>query len=307
MRKGTSLSLAAAVLLVGALAPAKRHDEPCAATSKVTRKGCRHGATDDYWFAVGTCTNVSADSARAACLADAKMAFKEAIQLCGDQFTARQDLCEAIGQGRYDPSIDPARFLSPMETAAHPNPYLPLVPGTVRHYKGEGELVTVTVTDQTKVILGVATIVVSDVVHAETGGALIEDTLDYFAQDVDGNVWYMGELSQAYENGELASLEGSWQAGVDGAKPGIVMKAMPTVGDTYRQEFALDNAEDAAEVISTTASESVPAASCSGACVVTREFTPLEPDTEENKYYAAGIGQILGIDVETGARTELVP
>jgi hypothetical protein len=307
MMMRTALTLAAALLLIGGQASAKRHDGACALTSKVARKACRNEVTDDYWIAVGTCVNLSADDARSSCLTDAKSALKEALQSCGEGFVAREDLCAALGQDRHDPVIDQARFLSPAETAANPNPYLPLVPGTVRHYKGDGELITVTVTDQTRVILGVTTIVVTDVVVAETGGAPLEDTLDFFAQDVDGNVWYMGELSQAFENGEVASLEGSWRGGVDGAKPGIVMKAAPKVGDTYRQEFALGNAEDAAEVTSITASESVPAASCSGNCVVTREFTPKEPGAEENKYYAPGIGQILGIDLETGARTELIP
>jgi hypothetical protein len=218
--KGTVLTL---ILLVGTVALAKRHDAACTLTSKAARKACRSEATDGHWIAVGTCTNVSADAARPACVGEGEAALKEATQVCGEQFDTREALCDALGQDRYDPPIDPAKFLSPAETAAHPNPYLPLIPGTVRHYKGGGELITVTVTNETTVIVGVKAIVVTDVVVAEAGGATLEDTIDYFAQDVDGNVWYMGELSRAFENGEVASLEGSWRAGVDGAKPGIVM------------------------------------------------------------------------------------
>jgi len=133
-----------------------------------------------------------------------------------------------------------------------------------------------------------------------------EDTDDWMTQDVEGNVWYFGEISKTYEDGELTDIEGSWTAGVDGAKPGILMKAAPEVGDVYRQEFALGEAEDAGEVVSTTGSATVPAASCSGSCVVTRDFTPIEPDGEEFKYYLSGVGLILEENPETGGRVELV-
>ena len=116
---------------------------------------------------------------------------------------------------------------------------------------------------------------------------------------------FLPELSRGFENGQLVSLEGSWEAGVEGARPGIIMKAAPMVGDLYRQEFSLANAEDVAEVTSTTGTESVPAASCSGTCVVTRDFSPLEPDAEEQKFYAPGVGVILEIE-EDGGRVELV-
>src|SRR5262245_57280172 len=185
-----------------------------------------------------------------------------------------------------------------------PIPLYPLEPGTTGTYVGGGETDTVTVTNETRLIAGVTCIVVHDTVSA--GGAVTEDTEDFFAQDVDGNVWYFGELSQEFENGELTSLEGSWRAGVDGASPGIIMRAMPAVGDTYRQEFAFGNAEDAAEVQSTTGSATVPATSCAGTCLVTREFTPLEPDADEQKYYAPGIGMILEVETATGVRNELV-
>jgi hypothetical protein len=115
----------------------------------------------------------------------------------------------------------------------------------------------------------------------------------------------LGELAQTFENGRLTDLEGSWTAGRDGAKPGMIMKAAPQVGDTYRQEFAPGDAEDAAEV-SATASATVPAASCGGTCVQRRDFTPIEPDVEEHKFYAPGIGLILELDVENGERGELV-
>jgi hypothetical protein len=278
----------------------------CDKTSKAARSACKSAAKEDYFLAVGNCNNLSSDAARKACISAAKATAKEGGEECKDQLEARKALCEQLGQTAYDPVIDPNNFLTPAQTAANPNPYLPLVPGTVRTYEGPDETITVTVTNETKVILGVTTIVVRDVV-VDDMDVPVEDTDDWFAQDVAGNVWYFGELSKSFENGELESLGGSWTAGVDGAKPGIVMKANPMVGDVYRQEFALGNAEDAGEVISTTGTESTPGASCTNECLVTRDFTPLEPGAEENKYYKAGVGLILEIDLETGERVELQP
>jgi hypothetical protein len=117
--------------------------------------------------------------------------------------------------------------------------------------------------------------------------------------------WYFGEIARNYDNGDLANLDGSWRAGVDGAQPGIVMRARPRVGEVYRQEFRLGDAEDLAQVLSLSGNAAVPAASC-GDCVVTREFTPLEPDLVERKFYAPGIGLILEVDLETGERVERV-
>jgi hypothetical protein len=277
----------------------------CHQTSDAGRTACEHGAQDDYWIAVGTCDNLSRDAARKRCLADANGTLDEAKNECSDQFAAHEDLCADLGQAPYDPLIKPSNFLSREQTAAHPNPYFPLVPGTQWVYQGGGETITVTVTDETREFLGVTATEVTDVV-VDAEGEPVEDTLDWFAQDTSGNVWYFGELSKGFENGELVGIEGSWKAGADGAKPGIIMKAAPAAGNVYRQEFALGTAEDAAEVLSTTGSESVPAASCSGNCVVTRDFTPLEPGVDENKYYAPGVGLILEVDPLTGDRTELV-
>ena len=137
-------------------------------------------------------------------------------------------------------------------------------------------------------------------------GAVKEDTLDWFAQDKQGNVWYFGESTQEFEDGLPVSLEGSWRAGVDGALPGIVMKGNPAVTNLYRQEFLLGSAEDMAKVLSTSATAVTPAASCRGNCVLTHEFTPIEPDLNERKYYAPNVGFILEIDQATGDRLELV-
>ena len=280
-------------------------DGPCSETADAAYKACQNEVNDDYWIAIGNCLNISDPEEREECLEEAEAERRDARALCREQLEARLDLCEDLGEGRYDPEIDPDDFVDPAEIgdSVDPNPYFPLVPGTTLVYQGGSETVTFTVTDDTKEILGVTTAVIHDVV--EDNGEVIEDTNDWFAQDEDGNVWYFGEIAQDFEDGELVSIDGSWTAGVDFAKPGIIMKADPEVGDVYRQEFSLGNAEDAAEVLSLTGSATVPAASCTD-CLITEDFTPIEPDAAEHKYYKPGVGLILELNPETGDRLELV-
>jgi hypothetical protein len=129
-----------------------------------------------------------------------------------------------------------------------------LDPGTVWVYEGRTEdgfeRVVVTVVPETRVILGVECRVVIDRVYLD--GELIEETYDWYVQDLKGNVWYFGEESHEIENGKVVSTDGSWEAGVNGAKPGYIMLAMPKVGDRYRQEYYLGEAEDVAEVTALT-------------------------------------------------------
>ena len=179
------------------------------------------------------------------------------------------------------------------------------------HIKSTFNNTVVTVTDKTKLIEGVTCRVVNDLVMED--GEPIEDTDDWYAQDLEGNVWYCGEIARNFETfegddpeeAELVDVEGSWKAGRDGAKPGILFRANPQVGDVYRQEMALGDAEDAAEVVDLAGTAESPVAACAGDCLVTREFTPIEPDSEELKYYAPGIGMILTTDPD-GNREELV-
>lgn len=276
----------------------------CETTTSEALQACKHDVVDDYHIELAKCANIADGDERKECTREADYERWPAFRECWDQKHARRDLCGDLGQAPYDPEIDPDDFVDPSDIPSQPNPYLPLLPGAKWVYEGDGELVTVTVTGETKEILGVECVVVRDVV--EEDGELIEDTLDWFAQDRDGNVWYFGEIAKNYEDGEFVDIEGSWTAGEEGARPGIVMFAAPEVGDVYRQEFAVGDAEDAAEVLSVTATESAPAASCNASCVQTRDFTPLEPDTEEHKYYAPDVGLILEVDTETGDRVELI-
>ena len=274
----------------------------CHLTTQKVKRSCEAAAQSDYWLARGKCHNLSDPAAREACVQQAEADRKDALDECQEQREARNAVCDRLGEDPYDPVIDPANFVATID-----NPYMPLTPGTTFIYEGntaEGfEHQEFTVTSNTRVILGVTCTEVHDTVTLD--GALIEDTLDWFAQDLDGNVWYFGESSKEIVNGEIVSLEGSWQAGVDGAKPGIIMEANPLVGDLYRQEFYLGEAEDIGEVLSLTASASVPYGDFSN-CLQTADTVPLEPDALEHKFYAPGVGLVLEIDPVTGERLELI-
>jgi hypothetical protein len=276
----------------------------CTKTSIAALRACRADAREEVWLAIANCRNESEDAKE--CAVEAREETPELKEECIEVCSARQDVCDGVGQAPYDPEIDPANFMNPADIAANPNPYFPLVPGTVWTYEDEAgdETITVTVTDETIEILGVPCMVVRDV--AEEDGEVIEDTLDWYAQDLDGNVWYFGEISQEFEDGVLLGVEGSWKSGVKSAKPGIVMFADPQIGTVYRQEFFLDDAEDIAEVLSLTGDESSPVADCNGACLVTLETTPLDSEANENKYYVAGVGLVVEVDNNTGDRVELV-
>lgn len=210
---------------------------------------------------------------------------------------------ETEGESGYNPVINPDDFVEIID-----NPYFPLTPGTTFVYEGESEEETIRdevfVTNETRTVMGVNTIVVRDRVFED--GELTEETFDWYAQDRDGNVWYFGEDSREYDEGEVVSTEGSWEAGVDGAKPGILMEGNPQVGDTYRQEYLEGEAEDMAEVLSLNESVTVAYGSFED-CLKTKEWTPLEPGIEENKYYAAGTGPVLEMAVKgESERLELV-
>lgn len=205
--------------------------------------------------------------------------------------------------GDYRPDVDRARFVETID-----NRYLPLAVGSRWVYEGrsdgEVERVEVVVTDQRRDVFGITATVVRDTVHI--GGVLVEDTLDWFAQDADGNVWYLGEAVENYEDGVLADRDGSWEAGVDGALPGIVMPAEPTAGHAYRQEFWPGEAEDLGEILATDRQVTV-AAGDFDAVVTTRDWNPLDPAAVEEKDYAPDVGLIRERTVAGGdGVTELV-
>jgi hypothetical protein len=170
---------------------------------------------------------------------------------------------------------------------------------------GTRQRVVVTVTRRTKLIAnGVTARGVRDVVTED--GEPVEVTDDWYAQDRCGNVWYLGEATTEYENGKPVSTEGSFEAGVDGAQPGIVMPAKPTVGLRYRQEYYRGHAEDRASIMSRTEQAEVPFGHFRPV-LMTRDVNPLSPKVLEYKFYARGIGPVLAVGISGGSdREELV-
>ena len=204
----------------------------------------------------------------------------------------------------YSPVIDPANFVVGVN-----NPYFPLVPGRTLNYlitNADGtENVAVTTTHGTKVILGITCVVVHDVVTV--AGVLAEDTWDWYAQDKEGNVWYFGEDTKKYDGG-IVDTTGTWEAGVAGAKPGMVMQADPAnhIGTTFRQEYQPGVAEDKTEVLGVDESITTPYGSQTH-CVMTKDYSDIEPGVVEHKYFALNIGQVASVVVAGPAeREELV-
>jgi len=200
----------------------------------------------------------------------------------------------------YEPRIASANL-----SADITNPLFPAPVGATWVYEAETdegiERIEIAVESETKAVWRATARVVRDT--ALLNGDVIEDTWDWFAQDRDGNVWYMGEDTREYEDGEVVGTEGSWEAGLGGALPGILMLSDPALWDEYRQEFLAGEAEDYAEVVSLDESVSVPAGEFTG-CLETRDRSVLDPELDERKFYCAGVGNVLIL--EGDVRVELI-
>ncbi len=283
---------------------AKGTTDECVLVAGLATSARLFALQEELYLMGATCINEESGTPTkfAACLEELFDELALGLDEVEAQDLARLEVCALTGGGVYDPDLDEDDFLDEVE-----HKFLPLDPGSEWIYhkmSDEGlEVVTVTVTDETKEIDGIEAVVVRDVVTLN--GVVVEDTHDWFAQDEDGTVWYLGELAQNFEDGELVDLGGSWKAGEEGALPGIVMLSVPEVGVTYRQELLLTEAEDTATVLSVNAKAQVPAGAFSG-CIKTKDFTPLEPGHVEHKYYAPDVGMVLEVNVATGERLELM-
>jgi hypothetical protein len=187
------------------------------------------------------------------------------------------------------PELDPSNFVAVID-----NPYFPLPVGRTWVYTGvkdgQTQIDTVIVTADTKVIQGVTATVVSDV--ATHDGAVLEKTFDWYAQDRQGNVWYLGEDTTEFLANGKTDTSGSWESGVRGAVPGIIMEANPQIPDAYRQEYLAGEAEDTAWVVQVGGTITVPYGKLKNT-LVTLEATRLEPGLYDQKVYARGVGMVL--------------
>jgi len=276
-------------------------EEPsCGSFSRKATEACRHRALAEYWRARAVCDGLSGAADVAACRESARDELDSTLEMCDEQLETRLEVCERAGTPPYDRTIDPQDFSAGVE-----NPYLPLAPGLTLIYESADEEGVrrneVSVTDETREVLGVRCVVVRELETLD--GVVVEETEEWFANDAEGNVWNFGERSFDFEDAEVADW-GQWQAGVDGAQAGIVMKGEPRPGDVYYQELVLGVSEDVAEVLSVT--ESIPLSSGSFEnCIQLQEFSVLE-DEAEHKFFAPGWGMVLEVDLETGRRLELV-
>jgi len=211
----------------------------------------------------------------------------------------------ALPQGADPVELDPAHFTTDIT-----NTYWPMKPGQTWRYRetdarGNVFLGETTVQAGTETVGGIDARAVQDVLTTERG-TLVEKTVDWYAQDSDGNLWYLGEQTAEYKNGQVSSTEGSWRAGEDGAQAGVILPAAPRHGLAYRQEYRSGQAEDRAVVLSTSEQAQSPTGIYKNA-LLTRETTPLEPDLVELKWYAPGVGLVLTLTSSGGAdREELV-
>lgn len=300
--------LSTLVLAAPALTAAPLGDDfsPCERIARLAARAAFQEAGEDLLIHLANCLNIADAGDAAACLLEAHEAAAETAEEALEIFEARMELCDDLDEELYDPVIDPEDFVEGISNA-----YQPFTLGSTWNYRKEFEedgeriveIIDIEVLEETREIMGVECTIVRDTVHID--GELVEDTFDYFAQDVDGNVWYFGEISMNYEDGFLTDLDGSWIGGDDFAKPGILMFAEPMVGRTYRLEWYLDEAEDAAVFLSDSEEVSVPAGDFRD-CRLIQDFTPLEPDADEHKYFAPGVGLVLEVDLETGEELVLM-
>src|SRR4030095_7550589 len=215
---------------------------------------------------------------------------------CGLLYACQKDENRTIDSS-YQPDVNPSKFSNPTNFT---NPYYPLEVGKTYHYEGqtsEGfEVVEEHRSDETRVIMGITCVVSKFQAWVDT--KLVEETDDWLAQDNDGNLWYFGEAVNNYKSdGTLENHDGSWEAGVDGAQQGIVMPANPTIGLSYREEYYFNVAEDEAEITGLNLNVSVPYGQFTN-CIETRNWTDLEPDQDEHKYYAPGVGLLKEIETD---------
>ncbi|HUQ00034.1 MAG TPA: hypothetical protein VM093_06185 [Aeromicrobium sp.] len=201
------------------------------------------------------------------------------------------------------PTLDPDEFSTDID-----NSWYPLKPGTRWTYRevedGKTMRVVVTATSVTRTVAnGVSARVVRDTVSRD--GRVIEDTKDWYAQASDGTVWYLGEDTAEFAKGKIATREGSFEAGKDGAQAGIMMPAEPKAGQPYRQEYLKGEAEDKGKILAFGKHAHVPAGTYDD-LLLTADTTPLEPDVLEHKYYAKGVGLVLTVDRQASSREELL-
>lgn len=290
----------------------------CERTAQKMFKSCRFEVNEELYATTAKCINLGDRLARRECKAMARDTYSEDRDGCGEQKEAREEVCELLGEDRYDPEA--LLTLDFVDEPDGSNPYFSLQPGhTFVARAGEDfeEIIVVTVTNEVREILGVNCRIVVDIVLVEDDdGELeaVEVTDDYYAQAADTNdVHYCGEVARNFEDGALNNLDGSFEAGRDLAKSGILIKAAPVSGTGHRQEYLPGEAEDVVQYLNGDLDPTSvgpgeggenPLFPCLGQCVKTEEFIPPEPGDGEFKYFKKNVGFVLGVALEDGEPTD---
>ena len=303
----------------------QQRNDYCSQTARALHDACKAEVTDGSFKKKAVCINLADEKDRDACFDELDEERSQGAKLCRAQREERLAACELLGQNRYDPDIDPDKFDNDFSKLTRPNPYFPLTIGNRWEYRSENEVNSVEVLNRTKLIEDVTAVVVDDKVFKN--GALAEATDDWFAQARNGDVWYLGEEVKDYESfdgdlpklPELVKIDGSFKSGRNGDKGGLFFLAAPRVGRTYLEEFSLGNAEDVTQILSTTykfgsnaeldrlAPQALMEHLCAaGDCIVTKNYSLLEPGIFARKYYARGIGLFLEVKPDTQEVLRLV-
>lgn len=307
----------------------------CQASAQAMGRSCNFERKEDHDATLARCGSISNTSERSACENAAKQDKKDAKALCDEQQDARQEVCRTLNENRYnDPLADgQITFIDPDAIGApgiDENPYVILKAGHTHVLRSEEydpetdettvEIIVVHATDEVREIQGVSCRVLVDIVlipewdeeEAKWEFTPVEVTDDWFAQDADENVYYCGELARNFEDGILRDLDGSFEAGLELAEGGALTLAAPAPGVMHRQEYALGEAEDLVEYLSSDADpadegigqdqllEKFRCATDGNQCLMTYDSTPLSPGNTEFKYYLAGTGFVLSAHLEDG-------
>jgi len=269
-------------------------DGGCESFSHSSVESCRHSAKAGFWAARANCATLGDALARQTCLDAASAELDTALGVCDAQLAARLRFCEVLAT-YPDPGIDPDHFVGVVD-----NPYFPLTPGVTFVYESHTDAGlkrrNVSVTGETREILGVECVVVRELETLD--GVVVETSDEWFAQDVEGNVWCFGEHSLEFEDDKLVDVDNR-QVGSDGVRAGICMKAAPGIADTYYHQFAPGHSEEIAEVLGVDESVTIRSGTFDG-CVKIGTSSLLDPEEVDYKYYAPGIGLILDANDDDG-------
>ena len=298
----------------------------CSTHAKLLRRACLADRRDDLLVHRADCVYVTSEEDERDCHADAREEATEKAEECEDVYEARLDICDLVGEDRFDIEFDPADFVDPNEIGfgapVDPNPYWPLTAGHTHVILADGEVTVVTATDEVQDVGGLPCRVIRDLVfeeveeEGEVEYEALEVTQDWYGQHVNGDVIYCGENTYEIEDGLINNTDGSFANGTDRARAGFLVRRFPAIGEGDRQEMATDEAEDFVEYVSLATSPSeeeggdVEAFPCNDACLKTYEINPRDPGQAEFKYYLPGTGFVLASkldedDEPTGEREEV--